>query len=158
VSAVYRLPDEPRPGAVARTSVQPVWPLFGQMLAGTWFAWPWFLWNGRAFGSPTWGREAAVVALGVVGLVAVPVAFGAASIALGLGPPAAPYLGIALTAWKLAVSYSLYALQNRTFEIYRHFGGPVANGAGLLVVGLIADRSVGRALARLSPLLEALLR
>ena len=59
----YRIGDEPRPGALARVAVDPMWPLLAVMLGGVWLSWPWFVLNGVVVGSPTrqgWQRVAGV--------------------------------------------------------------------------------------------------
>jgi hypothetical protein len=124
----YRIGDEPRPGALARVAVDPMWPLLAVMLGGVWLSWPWFVLNGVAVGSPTRRRELlwavggflaeALLLLGGVVLVA----------RFGLVGAAAAYALLPITVWKLAVSYVLYSLQVRTFHLYRYFGGTVGNG------------------------------
>ena len=46
---------------------------------------------------------------------------------------AAPYLGLVLIVWKLAVSYWLFTLQSRSFGLYQYFGGPVRSGALVVI-------------------------
>ena len=48
--AVYRIIDEPAPTALERTIVNPTWPLFASMFAGSWLAFPWFVLNAFALG------------------------------------------------------------------------------------------------------------
>ena len=69
--ALYRIEDEPRPGALAHLVVSPMPILLAAMLGGPWLAWPWFVLNGIALGSPTLRRELAVVAVGVAGAAAI---------------------------------------------------------------------------------------
>lgn len=151
----YELPDEPRPGPGARTVVAPFWPLLGSMLGGVWLGWPWFVWNGFAMGSPTRRREALIAILGLLGaplLLAVTViALRSAGIELA---EVRSYVLLSIVLWKLAIAYWLFSLQNRTFELYRHYGGPVAVGLPVVALGFFGEKWVGSALRSVSPILE----
>lgn len=129
----YRLPDEPRPGALAHLAVHPTWPLFGLMFGGAWLSWPWFVLNGFAVGSPTRRRELLVVLLGLAGtaLLVAGVMFAGGSHVIETRR-AIRWAMLVPTGWKLAITYALYILQARTFEIHEHYGGVVRNG--ILVV------------------------
>src|SRR5690348_7208701 len=48
--AAYRIIDEPAPTALERIIVNPMWPLFTAMFAGSWLAFPWFVLNAFALG------------------------------------------------------------------------------------------------------------
>jgi hypothetical protein len=139
----YRIRDEPRPGALSAIAVQPFWPLLGVMFGGAWLSWPWFALNGYAVGSPTRGRELALALGGFAGSAAI--IFGIASLAQagvveGVG---IRYALVALTVWKLVVSYLLYAWQGRSFHLYEHFGGEVKNGLPVVVLaGFLGRRAV----------------
>ena len=131
----YRIVDEPQPSPVAQVAVNPLWPLLAVMLGGVWLSWPWFVVNAVALGSPTRRREAGWAAAGVVGATAV-VGAVIALIAGGMLPEnRAAYGLLALTVWKLWVSYRLYLLQVRTFHLYEYFGGTVRNGILAVLVG-----------------------
>ena len=139
MSAAYHIPDEPRPGRFAAYTVHPFWPLITLMLAGSWIGLPWFVVNGIAMGSASLRKE-------IIAAVATP--FGAiamlivASLALQrLVPPhllplgrLVEYRDVLVVAVKLAFGYWIYLSQQRSFEIYRHFGGPVRQGM-LIAVG-----------------------
>jgi hypothetical protein len=133
VAATYRIPDEPRPGALARYTVNPCWPLLAMMLGGGWVGLPWFVLNGAAMGSPRFRREAAIAALTPVAVVAVGVALFHLIDTVGLPERAVAYAVVALVAVKLAAGYYLYNAQLRTFGIYQHFGGQVRHGATIAV-------------------------
>lgn len=125
----YRIEDEPQPGRLAQAAVNPVWPLLAVMFGGAALSWPWFALNGFAVGSPHRRRELAWAAGGFAGNVAIVVGIvflANAGILAGLG---VRYALVGLTVWKLAVSYWLYTVQSRSFGLYRHYGGPVRNGA-----------------------------
>jgi hypothetical protein len=138
----YRILDEPRPGRLAQLAVDPMWPLFGFMFGGAAFAWAWFVVNGLALGSPTQRREGALVAAGVAGVFALGLGLfwliGAGHLPQG----GVAYALLAVTVWKLGVSYWLYTLQSRSFDLYEYYGGAVRNGVVFVFVGVFAQRSL----------------
>ena len=143
----YVIPDEPRPGALAHTTVNPIWPLFAQMLAGSWLAIPWFLYNGEALGSSMRRREWLCAAVSVLGslLLAFAVAWAAGA---GLLDRTGVRFGLlAIVALKLAMAYMLYSLQAQTFEIWQHFGGKEKAGWLLVLVGVYFRANIERMLA-----------
>jgi len=135
MATAYRIEDEPRPGAWAHLAVRPLWPLFAVMFAGAWLAWPWFAFNAWAVGSPTRRKEILWSLAGFVGLLGLARLFVALGESGSLPPQTWPYLRVVLTLWKLGVSYALFFLQARTFQIYEHYGGPVKNGLLLVALG-----------------------
>ena len=139
--SVYRVADEPAPSTWSHLVVQPVWPLFAVMFAGTWLSWPWFVLNGFAMGSPTRRREALIAAVGLAGNVL----FGLGIVLLvsleWIPRAAAPYLFILFTGWKLLISYAIFVTQARTFGLYEAFGGPVRNGVMVVFLGYAARQA-----------------
>jgi hypothetical protein len=138
----YRIEDEPRPGALARYAVQPLWALLAVMFGGSWLSWPWFAWNGLAVGSPTLRREIGWVVAGFAGraLFIGGILFAAAT---GRLPrQAIPYVFLPLTLWTLAVSYVLHSLQSRSFQLYEHYGGTLRSGLPVLMAGYLIRRLV----------------
>lgn len=134
-TASYRLPDEPRPGALGQIVVHPMWPLLAVMFGGVWLSWPWFVINGWALGSPTRVREALTALAGLVGscvLLAALLLFAAAA---EIPQAAIKYLFVVLIIWKLGVSYILAELQGRSFAVYAHYGGVARNGLLVALVG-----------------------
>lgn len=130
---LYRLDDEPRPGALARLAVEPLWPLLGLMLGGAWLGLPWFVLNGMAVGSPTRVREAVLAAIGL--LASLGLAFGLLYLWQGgiLDKGSLQYAMLVLVVWKLAIGYALFVMQASTIELYQYYGG-VLNRFGLPVV------------------------
>ncbi|MFN7143175.1 MAG: hypothetical protein ACK4YP_05320 [Myxococcota bacterium] len=131
----YRLPDEPRPGALANVVVHPMWPLLAVMFAGPWLSWPWFVLNAWALGSPTRVRETLYALGGFLGSAALLGAIVVAVVTIDRGEDIVPYLMIGVTVWKLAVSYVLSELQGRGFELYTWYGGVARNGFFVAVLG-----------------------
>ena len=140
MSASYRIADEPRPGPMNHLAVNPFWPLLAIMLGGAWLSWPWFIVNGLAIGSPSRRREILLVLLGLGGaavLVVSFVLFGAG----GLIPKEGiPYALIAITVWKLGISYWIYVTQQRTFAIWEYYGGNARNGMMIALIGMFVGR------------------
>jgi hypothetical protein len=140
--AGYRIIDEPQPGPLARVVVDPMWPLFGFMFGGAWLGWIWYIVNGLAVGSPTRKKEIALVVLGIVGSVALALLFGWL-VTASILPASLTWAAIlVITLWKLGVTYWLYELQRRSFELYRYFGGAVRSGFLVVLVGYFARSTV----------------
>jgi hypothetical protein len=129
VGATYRIADEPVPGRLASLAVSPFWPLLSVMLAGSWLALPWFAVNSAAIGSATRRREWAWLAGGAV----VSAALGWALLVADISLRGFRYALVALVAWRLAVTYRVFSLQQPAFELHRHFGGAARNGLLLVV-------------------------
>lgn len=151
----YHIEDEPRPGPLGHLVVDPVWPLFGVMFGGAVLAWPWFVWNGFAVGSPTRFREAAVAAAGFAGTILLLVVLGVLASNEAISGLGVRYALIGVTVWKLGVSYWLHVIQSRSFHLYEHFGGTVKSGLGIVFVGALL---VPRALAGLPDFWTLVLR
>jgi len=141
-ASVYRPIDEPRGSALSHLSVKPLWILLSLMLAGPWMAWPWFVLNAIATGSPTRGKE---IGASLVGLL-LPVAL-LALVTLGVegglyALSVGRYLAIAVSVARLGVGYFVYVEQARTFALHEHFGGRVRNGFPVLVIGVLLARRI----------------
>jgi hypothetical protein len=156
-AARYRIPDEPRPSAQEGLIVDPLWPLFAQMLVGSWMALPWFLFNGYAMGSPTLRREGLLAGASVAGSGLLLWAIVRAGVAGWFHRIDPAYALLSVTVLKLGCAYGLYMLQQRPFQLWRHFGGHPKNGL-LLVIGamILAKPTVSAALGK--GLLAAVLR
>lgn len=110
------------------------------MFGGAWLAWPWYVLNGKALGSPTFRKECIIATVGFAGALAL------AFLIMFLGEflntvgypmkKTFPYLLLVLTMWKLGISYWLHVVQSRTFDIYTYYGGVARNG--VFVVALAA--------------------
>jgi len=149
----YRIVDEPAPSPLERLTVNPFWPLLGSMLGGAWLAWPWFALNSFALGR---GRrfdvDLAVLGLGL--------SLNAALV-LGLEKAlqlhlieGAQYFALIPQAARLTVLYIVFLRQQRTFQLFEHFGGVGRNG---MLVVILAAFMRGSVLSPLPPLLRLLL-
>ncbi len=139
----YQIADEPAPSKLARYAVNPLYPMLAAMLAGVWFAWPWFAFNSFAIGSPTRRTEIAWLVAGLIVPPAVGTALILARDADLLPAAAGPYGGLLVVVTKLIVVYAVFLLQSRTIEIYEYYGGKLVNGIWPLIVGFyIGDRLI----------------
>jgi hypothetical protein len=141
----YRIDDEPLPGSMASWTVRPSMPLLAAMLAGAWMAWPWFIINGAAMGSPTRRKEMLIAAAAVAGTIVL------ALVVVELdrrgiidGGPGAELALLGMSTWKLGMAYWLCTVQERTFALYEYYRGVVRHawpiiGAGIMLRPLIVD-------------------
>jgi hypothetical protein len=141
MTSTYRIEDEPQPSNFSHLVVNPFWPLLGLMLGGSWLAWPWFVVNGFAVGSPTRWRELGWVIGGFIGstvlAVTILVLYGNNVIHSESG---IQYAILVLLVWKITVSYTVFTLQARTFELYEFYGGIVRNGIWVLLLAFFLGR------------------
>ena len=132
----YQIADEPAPSTLAKYAVNPLFPMLASMLAGVWFAWPWFAFNSFAVGSPTRRAELAWLAAGLFVPAGVGMALLMAREAGWLPQLSPPYVGVVVIVLKLVVVYAVFLLQSRTIEIYEYYGGKLVNGVWPLLAAL----------------------
>ena len=157
----YHITDEPKPGNLSHFTVNPVWPFFTIMFSGVWLSWPWFLINGMAIGSPTFRKELLLVIIGFIGsaVISIGILFIIGSLAgKEVLSSSVGYINIAVLGWKLFITYWLYTLQLRTFEIYQYYGGITRNGILLVVGGALISPSVLKSMLEISPYLIWIMR
>ena len=142
MASSYRIIDEPAPGALSKYVVDPLWPLLGFMLLGSWLSIPWYIFNGVAMGSPTLRREIFWCVISIAGSVGIVMVLDAYYSLDHDNTGQLKYLLLVLLVWKLGVSYVLYMLQSHTFELYRYYGGVVRNGFLFLIVVFIFRRAI----------------
>jgi hypothetical protein len=133
----YVIEDEPSPSRLSHLTVKPLWPFLATMLAGGWFALPWFLLNGHAIGSATRKREIVTALVGFAGAAGIWLLV-AHFFSIGLlGERYLPYLALLVPACKALTAYQLHDMQARSFELYEYFGGHSRNGVGALIAGML---------------------
>jgi hypothetical protein len=150
-TAVYKLPDEPAPGTLARFVAEPLLPLLATMLVGSWFALPWFVFNSFAMGSPSRWRDAAICAAAIAACAACVVMVVWLNTTGVLPLLSIKYILLSLPMFKLAAAYAVSQRQQRSIELFKHFGGKVGNGAYILVGGFLLGKSIGPSLKDLDP-------
>jgi hypothetical protein len=134
-AARYHIPDEPLPTDLARFAVNPQWPMFAQMLAGSWLAIPWFVFNGLALGSPTRNREMLLAALSIAGVGALVFGLDYAQQIRLLDGVWLRIAALSIIVLKIGVAYALYFSQARVFEIWRYYGGMPKSGLAVVLLG-----------------------
>lgn len=139
----YQIADQPIDSALRDYVVRPSTPLLADILCGTWLAWPWFAFNAIAMGSPTRRKELALCA----GAFAVTFALAAGVLILfryGVIPTGAPLrlALLAISACKLAFTYYLVVVQDRTFHVYEYYGGTVRDARRVLLAGTLVSSFV----------------
>jgi hypothetical protein len=139
---MYRIIDEPQPSALEQYVVSPLWPLFAFMFAGSWLAFPWFIFNSVAMGSSHIKKIIKLVVMAV---------FGSLLISLGLihlfkmqilNQDNIRYAVLILVVWKLGFGYLLYIIQSRTHQIFEEFGGQSKNGIIIVIAGAFFGRKL----------------
>lgn len=139
--ARYQIPDEPKPSGLTHLAVDPMWPMFAQMMAGSWLGLPWFLLNSLALGSPTRKSEMLWMLSCVLGTIGLYFAYMQAS-HLGLLDGSGRRIALlSFVVLKLIVGYVLYLKQARVFEIWTHYGGQARNGLFVLAIGALVGRA-----------------
>jgi hypothetical protein len=134
----YHIADEPHETSLAAYVVNPTAPLLAAMMAGAWLAWPWFIFNAIAMGSPTKKKE---IALSIGAFVATGV-LAATLIALVEHEVITTRLYIrlailAIVTFKLGATYYISTVQNRTFHVYQYYGGSVRASGAILAAGYL---------------------
>ena len=132
----YQIADEPVETSLRAYVVRPSTPLLAVMLCGAWLAWPWFAFNAIAMGSPTRRKEIALCAVAFAGtgvLAAIVIALTQAGV-IAPGAPERIAL-LAVSTFKLAMTYYISAVQERTFHVYEYYGGTVRGAGWVLSAG-----------------------
>lgn len=138
--ATYRIIDEPAPSGLAKFAVNPVWPFFALMFAGAWLAYPWWILNGFATGSPARFKTIALVVAAVLGTGVLLAAYYYLAGNFVITTSNAPYVALVFPVFKIAMGYWLYITQSQSFEIYEYYGGLVKNGMPFVFIGYLLRR------------------
>jgi len=141
--AAYTISDEPRPSKLRHLVFHPSGPLLASMLGGAWLAWPWFVLNSIALGSPTRRKEIAIAIVAVLGSLALAVLVVALDDAKLLETKTRVELAIlGITVWKLGCAYWVCIVQSRTFHVYTYYGGTARPVMVPLLVGFALRSTV----------------
>jgi len=133
----YEIADEPTPSAGWENLVfSPTAPLLGMMWCGAWLAWPWFIVNAFAMGSPTLRREAQLCAIGFVGTIMLAFGvFGLVDLGIIESKMALQFALLGVVVFKLSFAYWVSEVQSRTFHVYEYYGGTAQKAFYVLVAG-----------------------
>jgi hypothetical protein len=141
VSAVYRIRDEPltQPRGFV---IDPFWALLAVMMGGAAFGALLFALNAYFLRGPTWRREVELSLTMLLGAAILGFILVQAEASGALAAGAVKYAFLIVVAWKLAVTYWIYYLQQTGFALFEYFGGKAQNGLALVFVGAILMRRV----------------
>jgi hypothetical protein len=133
----YEIADEPTPSEdLGKFVFEPSAPLLAAMVCGAWLAWPWFIVNSIALGSPTKRDEIRLCVVAVVGSAAMAAGLYALVDAGVIESKLMLQVGLlGITAFKLGMAYWVSTIQSRTFDVYTYYGGQVQNALAVLVIG-----------------------
>jgi hypothetical protein len=136
----YQIIDEPRPGALARIAVDPLWPFLGLLMGGPWLGFPWFVLNALAIGSAAFRKELFWAIGGLVGLVVVCAGVVGTLILLGGGKAEFGYLRFIPIVWLMGCGYVLHLSQARSAQLFAYFGGRIRVGWPVVILGAVVVR------------------
>lgn len=130
----YQIADEPQGTPLTAWVCRPNVPLLAMMLCGAWMAWPWFILNAFALGSPTKKRELTLVLVGIAG-TAVMAWLTIMAAERDISLTALRFMLLAIATWKLSIANWISTLQARTFHVYEYYGGTTRNPRQIIGAG-----------------------
>jgi hypothetical protein len=132
----YLIADEPIETSLRAYVVRPTAPLLAIMLCGSWLAWPWFAFNAIAMGSPTRRKEIALCVAAFAGTAAL-AAIVIGMVRAGIIAPGVPerIALLVVRTYKLAITYYISTIQDRTFHVYEYYGGRIRGAGWVLSAG-----------------------
>lgn len=136
----YVIPDEPAPSRYQRFVVSPSATLLGVMLGGSILGLPWMVFNGYAMGSAFRAKEllwAVATAFAQFLLLGVLIWLTATGV---LTKREFGYASLVIHAVRLTGAYFIYVSQERSFDLYQHFGGSVSSKGMLVALGMMVVR------------------
>lgn len=141
MSAVYRIRDEPltQPRGFV---IDPFWALLAVMMGGAAFGALLFALNAYFLRGPTWRREVELSLTMLLGAAILGFILVQAEASGALAAGAVKYAFLIVVAWKLAVTYWIYYLQQTGFALFEYFGGKPQNGLAIVFIGAILLRRV----------------
>lgn len=139
-SAAYRIVDEPVPSTLQHLVVTPFWPILAGMMGGLWIGLPWFLFNGYAMGSASRVKETIVAGVALAAVVVTAVIM--LMIFDDQADRSVRFAVLALQLVKLAAYYTLNAMQSRSFQLHRYYGGAAKNGVPLVIAAVLLRSAV----------------
>jgi hypothetical protein len=140
MSSKYLIADEPRPSTLGQHVVNPQWPMLAQMLAGTWLALPWFVFNSFAIGSPNRNKDIGLAIASVAGSIALLYALDYLIATNTISGIWIPLSFLTIVALRLYIAYLLFFSQSTVFELWQYYGGVEKNGMIFLILGSFLGR------------------
>lgn len=131
----YRIVDEPESSGLEQWVVNPIWPFFGAIFAGSWLAFPWFVFNAFALGGRRRTTDLAIAFAGLLLNAAVLWIIAGLLTSMTLDERNYAYVQLVPMGIRLVVLYVLFQRQEQVFELFRHFGGQAKNGIFVVIAG-----------------------
>jgi hypothetical protein len=132
----YRIPDEPRPGALERVIVNPLWPLLALMLVGPWLGLPWLVFNSVALGSPSLRGDIAAAMAAIFGTLLFGWILMQPGVAQSIPRESIKYWLLIVVSLHLGFGYLIYLRQQSAYSIFEYYGGKPAMGYLAVVVAM----------------------
>jgi hypothetical protein len=152
--ASYRVIDEPGPTGLEQAIVNPIWPMFATMMAGSWLGYPWYMLNSLALGGRRRFWDLGIALGGWAVSAALLFGIGALASRLLLDERNLVFALLAPIGVRMVVLYWLYLRQETTYQLYVYFGGKTRNALILVFAGAFLR---GTVLGGLSPFWQTLL-
>lgn len=135
MSSKYIIADEPRPSTLGKHVVNPLWPMLAQMLAGSWLALTWFIFNSIALGSPNRGKDIGLAIASLAGSIILLILLETLINNRLITGVWISFSFLAIVALRLFIAYRLFFSQSAVFELWQYFGGVEKNGMIFLALG-----------------------
>jgi hypothetical protein len=140
MTVAYHIQDEPVGGPRGVPALDPFWPMLAMMFGGAWLGAAAFAYNAWVLRGPTWGREIGLALASLIGAPVILLGLGVLRVAGALPGSALHYAMLLIVAWKLALSYWIFFLQQNSHALYEYFGGGANQSratqiGALLVIG-----------------------
>jgi hypothetical protein len=150
----YRIIDEPEPSGLEQVIVNPIWPFFAAIFAGSWLAFPWFVLNAFALGGRRRFTDLGIALGGMLLNAGVLWVIAGLLTSMTMDERSYAYVQLVPMGVRLVVLYILFQRQEQAFELFRHFGGQPKNGIFIVIAGSFLR---ARVLSELSPYWQILL-
>jgi hypothetical protein len=142
----YSIIDEPEPSGLEQFIVNPIWPFFAAMFAGSWLAFPWFVFNALALGGRRRYTDVAIAGGGLLLNALVLWVIAGLLTSMTLDESNYAYVQLVPMGVRLVVVYVLFQRQEQAFELFSHFGGRPKNGIFVVIAGSLLRAQVLSAL------------
>jgi hypothetical protein len=145
----YAIADDPVETSLRRYASRPMVAIYALIVAGSWLAWPWFAFNSFALGSATKRRELALLAISIVGSIAL--AWGIFELlSLGVIHVGTQLLlaRLGVATFKVVLACKIAALQRDAVLVHSYDGVPIeyhlpvfhiGNAIAMLVLTTFSD-------------------
>ncbi|HEY4182563.1 MAG TPA: hypothetical protein VGM90_37280 [Kofleriaceae bacterium] len=145
----YAIADDPVETSLRRYASRPMVAIYALIVAGSWLAWPWFAFNSFALGSATKRRELTLLAISILGSIAL--AWGMFElVAIGVIHPGTQLLlaRLGVATFKIVLACQIASLQRDAVQVHIYDGAAiefhlpvfhVGNAIAMLVLTTFSD-------------------